>query len=166
MCQMALKRTSADMAYVGRPNHDLNDGKYVVSLEDTKSGKSLRAEGIQVRQDMDWGTRFSKSLGDRLKTRVFHPVSRKGPLFSIITPVYNTAPGLLKELFEAIRSQRFRNFEWLVLDNGSQRSETTQTLAGLASRDPRIRLFREGSQDNWGKSASSPPSPRTLHYPD
>ena len=144
VCTVALKQTNADMAYVGKPDHDLNDGRYVVSLEDAKSEKTLHATGMQIKRNMNWERRFLQEFDDRIQSPVFNTKRENAPLFSITTTVYNTAPGLLEELFDAIKLQRFENFEWLLLDNASQRSETIQTMDGLARRDSRIRLFRVG----------------------
>ena len=161
VCTVRLKQTNADMAYVGKPNRDLNDGKYVVSLEDAKSKKTLHVTGIQVKRNMDWERRFLQESDDRIQSPVFSTKVGKAPLFSITTTVYNTAPGLLEELFDAVRSQRFDDFEWLLLDNVSQRSETIQTMDGLARKRFSGSSFpcRKESKNNWGKSISSSPCP-------
>ncbi len=61
-------------------------------------------------------------------------------LFSLITPVYDTPAGFLKEAAESVFAQNFP-FEWAICDNGSTRPETRDALAAIA-RDPRVKLVR------------------------
>lgn len=67
------------------------------------------------------------------------------PRFSIVVPAYNAA-ATLPETLEAISAQQFRNWECVVVDDGS-----TDATAALARRycaaDPRFRLV---SQQNTG----------------
>lgn len=46
---------------------------------------------------------------------------------SIVTPVFNTK-FLLKELWTNLDGQDYRNFEWIVVNDGSEDEETLQTL--------------------------------------
>ena len=38
--------------------------------------------------------------------------------FTVFTPTYNRA-GLLTELYESLKIQTYKNFEWLIIDDGS-----------------------------------------------
>ena len=38
--------------------------------------------------------------------------------FTVFTPTYNRA-GLLTELYESLKMQSYKNFEWLIVDDGS-----------------------------------------------
>lgn len=58
------------------------------------------------------------------------PMSRS-PLFTIVTPTYNRAK-LLRRLYESIDAQTFRDFEWLVIDDGSE-DGTGELVQGLAA---------------------------------
>ena len=70
--------------------------------------------------------------------------------FTVLTPTYNRA-NTLPRVYESLRAQTFRDFEWLVIDDGStddtkQRIETWQT----ASNFPIRYLY----QENQGKPAA------------
>ncbi|HEX8948606.1 MAG TPA: glycosyltransferase family 2 protein [Dissulfurispiraceae bacterium] len=61
------------------------------------------------------------------------------PLVSILTPVYN-GEKYLAECIESIRSQHYRNWEYLIVNNCS--TDATADLAGrYVAADPRIRIF-------------------------
>lgn len=61
------------------------------------------------------------------------------PLISIVMPVWN-GEKYLSEAIESILCQTFRDFEFLILDDGSTDS-TPAILAEYAARDPRIRVI-------------------------
>jgi len=63
-------------------------------------------------------------------------------LLSFITPVWNTAPQFLFELAYTVLGQDSgSNFEWVILDNGSDKAETREALKLIASH-PAVRLER------------------------
>ena len=65
------------------------------------------------------------------------------PLVTVLIPAYNAGP-YLREALDSVLTQDFRDFELLVIDDGS----TDNTGAVLASvSDPRLRVVR---QDNTG----------------
>ena len=69
-------------------------------------------------------------------------------LLSFLTPVWNTDPRQLEELAESVFDQDLpHNYEWIVLDNGSDRIETREVLERLAQR-PSVRFYR--SEENLG----------------
>jgi hypothetical protein len=70
-----------------------------------------------------------------------YPCSRQQGLFSVLTCAYDTPPEYLRIMGESLLAQTYRDFEWILLDNGSTRAETRAVLAELA-RDPRARLAR------------------------
>lgn len=57
------------------------------------------------------------------------------PLVSVIIPVYNR-PRLVQEAAESVLAQTFRDFELILVDDGST-DETPVVLAELAAREPR-----------------------------
>ena len=61
---------------------------------------------------------------------------------SVLMPVYDAPLGMLDEAVRSILSQTFRDFEFLILNDGS-RSETRRHLDCWASRDARLRVFHE-----------------------
>jgi glycosyltransferase involved in cell wall biosynthesis len=61
------------------------------------------------------------------------------PLISVIMPVWN-GEAHLREAIDSILNQTFRDFEFLILDDGSTDS-TPAILAEYADQDPRIRII-------------------------
>jgi glycosyltransferase involved in cell wall biosynthesis len=63
-------------------------------------------------------------------------------LVSFLTPVWNTDPAFIDSLAGAVFGQDAgTDFEWIVLDNGSTRTDTRDCLARLA-RHPSVQLHR------------------------
>ena len=61
------------------------------------------------------------------------------PLISAITPTYNT-----KDIWWPYRSlvgQEYRNWEWIIYDDGSTDGNTIHAINQLASVDPRVKVF-------------------------
>lgn len=67
------------------------------------------------------------------------------PCVSVVVPTYN-APGLLRETLESVFAQEFKDFELVVVDDGST-DDTSGYLDQVAARDPRVRVIR---QENAG----------------
>lgn len=70
-------------------------------------------------------------------------------LLSIITPVYNVAH-YLPATIESILNQSFRDFELILIDDGST-DGSNEICCRYANSDPRIRIIR---QENQGVSAA------------
>lgn len=68
------------------------------------------------------------------------------PLISIITPYYN-AGATIEQTYRCVMEQTFPYFEWIIVNDGSTRSEDVDLLVHLATTDYRIRLFH---QENKG----------------
>ncbi|MBB6123744.1 glycosyltransferase involved in cell wall biosynthesis [Sphingobium subterraneum] len=96
--------------------------------------------------DQAWRASFERRLSERLSARAKNIGGRifddAAPTFSIITTVYDTASKFLFELADSIEAQLFDDFEWVILDNGSNDLETRSAICAIADRDPRFRLFR------------------------
>ncbi|MBU2547109.1 MAG: glycosyltransferase [Proteobacteria bacterium] len=69
-----------------------------------------------------------------------NPGERDRPLVSVFTPTYNPGP-YLTQAYRSLTAQTWRNWEWVVIDDGST-DETPRTLAAWAAHDSRIRFFR------------------------
>ena len=68
-------------------------------------------------------------------------------MITVFTPTYNRAY-TLKRLFESLQDQTFRDFEWLVVDDGST-DNTQELLADMQDNATfPMRVFR---QENSGK---------------
>ena len=69
------------------------------------------------------------------------PDLREGlPLVTVVIPCYNQAH-FLGEAIESVLSQSYRNFELIVVDDGS-----TDETSEVASRYERVRLFQQENQ--------------------
>jgi len=65
-------------------------------------------------------------------------MTNRSPLISVCMPVYN-AERYVSEAIESVLSQTFKDFEFLILDDGST-DGSLAILKGYAERDPRIRM--------------------------
>ena len=68
---------------------------------------------------------------------------------SVVLPTYNTPVPFLREAVESILNQTFKDFEFIIIDDGST-DESRDYLAGLT--DPRIRILR--NEKNIGVTKS------------
>src|SRR5690242_10850122 len=71
----------------------------------------------------------------------------KAPLFTVFTPTYNRAH-TLHRVFDSLRAQTIRDFEWLVIDDGSVDGTSEQISEWTNTVDFPIRYFK---QKNSGK---------------
>ena len=60
---------------------------------------------------------------------------------SILMPVFDTQPAYLAECWESIRAQTFREWELVLVDDGSRATKTVAEIDRIA-RDPRVVLIR------------------------
>src|SRR3954452_177148 len=102
------------------------------------AGTKARILALVTTGDVD---RYPQWLHERCQARAAEYQFAPEPgLFSLITTVYDTAPEYLDVLAKSVASQTFADFEWIVLDNGSQNEGTRSAIDALA-RDPRVRLY-------------------------
>ena len=80
-----------------------------------------------------------------------NPVAVGQPRFSIVVPVYNTDPDLLKRMVASVREQWYAGWELLLVDDASPDERTRAALSNLD--DPRIRVER--AAENGGISAAT-----------
>jgi GT2 family glycosyltransferase len=62
------------------------------------------------------------------------------PLFSVLTPAYNSKPEWLAEAALSLLNQTFADWEWCIVDDGSDNRETKKLLESLSSVSPRVRV--------------------------
>ena len=62
------------------------------------------------------------------------------PKVSIVTPAYNAADSI-REVYESIKNQTFKDWEWLVVDDCSK-DDTFKILGDIAAKDHRVRIFQ------------------------
>jgi glycosyltransferase involved in cell wall biosynthesis len=78
----------------------------------------------------------------RLRERHDRYLNCDSTLFSLVTTVWNTAPEFVAELAESVFGQDAgADFEWVILDNGTSRSDTRSLLQEIA-KHPAVRLHR------------------------
>ncbi len=65
------------------------------------------------------------------------------PAISVVMPVYDPPLAMLDTAIESILSQTFRDFEFLILNDGSRDQQTRLHLDQWASRDTRLCIFHE-----------------------
>jgi GT2 family glycosyltransferase len=77
------------------------------------------------------------------------------PLLSVLVPVYNTAPALLDKAVRSVLEQAYTEWELLLSDDGSSRTDTLAALQGLASADPRVRILHAGQNQGIAKATNA-----------
>jgi glycosyltransferase involved in cell wall biosynthesis len=74
------------------------------------------------------------------------------PAVSVVTPFFNTPAALFAETTQSVLRQSLQQWEWVVVNDGSDDAEALRALAALrASGDPRVRVI---DQPNRGLSAA------------
>jgi GT2 family glycosyltransferase len=68
-----------------------------------------------------------------------------GPVFSLITPLWNTPPRLLQELILSVRLQSWPRWELVLVDDGSEQRAHLELAHRWAERDGRIRCSARAS---------------------
>lgn len=68
------------------------------------------------------------------------------PCLSIVTPYYNSKK-YFEETYNSVMNQTFSNFEWIIVDDKSNREEDILYLKNFENRDSRIRIFYKDSND-------------------
>jgi GT2 family glycosyltransferase len=64
------------------------------------------------------------------------------PRFSIVTPVYETPPGVLRRMLRSVRHQSFGDWELCLADDCSKQPHVREILDREAARDPRVKVRR------------------------
>jgi glycosyltransferase involved in cell wall biosynthesis len=133
-------------ALAGRPAAPLPEGDYIAALKDS-TGTIVSVSGVCLRDARErWPLRFEAMLEDQARFGNGHvaPLPRREgePLFSITTAVYDVDPPFVTALADSILGQRFDDFEWVLLDNGSLRADVQQVCRDVAARDPRVHFWR------------------------
>lgn len=67
-------------------------------------------------------------------------VATADPLFSVITPTYNSKPEWLADAALSLLKQSCPDWEWCLVDDGSDNGETKKLLELLARVSPRVRV--------------------------
>ena len=73
-----------------------------------------------------------------------HRAWKETPLISILVPVYNTNPRMLRELADSFLAQTYPHWEAVLLDGASTKPETAAMLREIAGLDGRFRVIFSG----------------------
>lgn len=76
--------------------------------------------------------------------------NKEKPTISIITPFYNGGKTLM-ETANAVFSQTYPFFEWIIIDDGSKDKESLEKLSKLEGMDKRIKVYHK---ENGGPSVA------------
>jgi O-antigen biosynthesis protein len=66
----------------------------------------------------------------------------RSPTISIVMPVYDTPPDILRSTVQSVLDQIYPHWELCICDDASPRAETVDALADVVASDPRIRSVR------------------------
>lgn len=91
---------------------------------------------------------FSKEPGKTLEKQNIADTSQVNSKLSIITPFYNAGAHFI-QTYNCIMNQTFEAFEWLIVNDGSTKTEDVVAMEALAATDCRIKVFH---QENGGQS--------------
>ncbi len=69
------------------------------------------------------------------------------PLFSILTPVYETPADVLEKMLRSARRQSFADWELCLVDDGSKQPHVREILDRAQQRDPRIKVRHRSGND-------------------
>jgi len=67
------------------------------------------------------------------------------PEISVLMPVKDTSPDLLKKSIDSILNQDIDNIEFVIIDDGSQSKETLEVLESVKKSDHRVCVFKNKS---------------------
>jgi len=76
-----------------------------------------------------------------------------GPRLSVITPVYNPSVEAFAETVESVFRQRFSDWEWILVNDGSPNPDIVSALSALVERDSRVTVLTR--ERNGGIVAAS-----------
>ena len=62
------------------------------------------------------------------------------PIFSVLTPAFNSKPEWLAEAALSLANQTLADWEWCIVDDGSESRETRKLLESLTTISPRVRV--------------------------
>lgn len=74
-------------------------------------------------------------------------------LISVVVPVYNTDPAMLREMVDSLLAQTYQHWEAILYDDCSPKAETLAALEQVGQLDGRIHVHR--GEKNQGISGSS-----------
>jgi len=114
------------------------------SDEESRSDGASERENEAREQIPQLGPLSADKAFERLQPLLLQHVrlaaQHEKPLFSLITPTYNTKPEWLAEAALSLLNQSFANWEWCIVDDGSSSRQTKKMLEHLSGASPRLRV--------------------------
>ena len=107
---------------------------------------------IMSTEEFSYGYGFDDFVDEKTQTTMIESFDAK-PTVSIIMPVYNTDPFLLKKAILSVKRQYYPNWQLCICDDGSSNNEIHQILKKESSADDRILVTY--SHKNEGISSAS-----------
>lgn len=122
--------------------HQLNRETGADSEEWATDGAFAREN--QTKEHSRLGPLSAEKAFGRLEPIFLEHVQRvrqeKKPLFSLITPTFNSRPEWLAEAALSLLNQSFANWEWCIVDDGSRNQQAKKMLELLSRASPRLRV--------------------------
>ncbi len=100
----------------------------------------LPAERFSLASYRDWAAESQKLAPARIAAR--YGTREDAPLVSVLCPVYRPEQGAFIAAVDSVLAQSYRNWELILIDDGSDDPGLTGSLRDLARRDSRIRVER------------------------
>ena len=108
--------------------------KYIKDFRDSVRRYNHKFFNPMLKSDYLKWLRKEKDNTEELKALKYQP------LISILVPVYNVEPRLLKECVDSVLNQTYDNFELCLVDDASTNKDTKKALAEYQQLDKRIRV--------------------------
>jgi glycosyltransferase involved in cell wall biosynthesis len=126
-----LRYNCGDVPLYANTDAELLAGLRALDDEEARSTAGTKAHQFVVNHGtQSHATTHSASFSAALRCKV-----------SILMPVFDTAAEYLSECWDSIREQTFREWELVMVDDGSRNVETIAQIDRIA-RDPRVVLIR------------------------
>jgi len=124
--------------------HEL-EGRRKGTEPDEESGSDAWRREVEAREQLPrLGALSADKAFDRLKPlferHAAQATQGETPIFSVLTPTYDTKPEWLAEAAISLLNQSFTNWEWCIVDDGSQNRQTRKLLEHLSQANPRVRV--------------------------
>ena len=105
------------------------------------------------RRYQQWIQRHTATADDLFRQRMAVSRLRERPLISVVVPVHETPPEILRQMLTSIARQTYPHWQLCLVDDGSSESWIARHLERLARRDARVRFRRRPT--NGGISAAT-----------
>ncbi len=103
----------------------------------------------------EWAKKFLGSPSPSRFRFIKRQLGREnGPRISIVLPTYNSVTTHLSEAVESVRSQKYENWELLLVDDASTKQSTIRYLKQVSKLDPRIKVSFRSENGHISKASN------------